>query len=67
MKLCCEFVQRVQVKQLMPRPQDQLLPATDEGDGGSDDLTGALANNHLDCRVLLRTMRNLKELSLTYG
>lgn len=59
-------MQRVQVAQLLPRAQEELL-AADEGDGGSDDLTRALCNDHLDCGVLLKSLHNLKELSLTYG
>ena len=54
------------MKQLLPRPQEDLLVA-DDGEGGSDDLTNMLCNDHLDCGILLKTLQNLKELSLTYG
>ncbi|CAI8020042.1 Dynein regulatory complex subunit 5 [Geodia barretti] len=67
LKLCSEFVQRLQVKQLLPRPQGELLAPADEGDAGSDDLAHALANDHLDCGVLLKTLHNMKELSLMFG
>ena len=59
-------MQKLQVKQLLPRSQEDLL-AVDEGDGGSDDLTSALCNDHLDFGVLLKTLSNLKEICLTYG
>ena len=68
LKLCAEFVRRLSVRQLMPRPpQNELLAVAEDGEGGSDDLTQALANDHLDCGVLLKTLRNLRELSLVYG
>ena len=55
------------MKQLLPRPQGELLAPADEGDAGSDDLAHALANDHLDCGVLLKTLHNMKELSLMFG
>ena len=54
------------MEQLLPRAQEELL-TTDEGDGGSEDLTHALCNDHLDCGILLKNLHKLKELSLTYG
>ena len=59
-------MKRLQVKQLLPTPQEQLL-AGDEGEGASEDLEHALRNDHLDCGVLLGMLTNLKELSLTFG
>lgn len=55
------------MKQLLPRPQVELLAAADEEDPGSDDLTHALANDHLDCGVILKILCNLKELNLMFG
>ena len=58
-------MQRLQVKQLLPRPQ--VFTVADEGEGGSDNLENALCSDHIDCGIVLKALCNLKELSLTYG
>lgn len=66
MQLCSPYVKRLQVKQLLPRPQEAFVVG-EEGEGVSDDLEHALCNDHIDCGILLKSLHNMKELSLTYG